>query len=185
MRRKKKGVVNESMKKTKTKKNGKILLLAVLLILIAGAGITTAYRIGRQTSTESSNGIVVEENVSDWNQDLANLSQNQDSGIKIPGYGELSVGAGDTDWKITLANPKDNNCYFKYSITINDDETPIYESDYIEPGKAVTEFKVVLDFVFVLAFVLALVFLFVFVFEFVFAFLSVFTVFEFSVSSCM
>lgn len=142
MKRKKKSVVNESMKTTGSKKNGKLLLLAVLLILIAVAGITTAYRIGRQTSTESSNGIVVEENVSDWNQNLANLSQNHDSGIKIPGYGELSVGAGDTDWKITLANPKDNNCYFKYSITINDAETPIYESDYIKPGKAVTEFKV-------------------------------------------
>ncbi len=130
------------MKTTGSKKNGKLLLLAVLLILIAVAGITTAYRIGRQTSAEPSNGIVVEENVSDWNQNLANLSQNHDSGIKIPGYGELSVGAGDTDWKITLANPKDNNCYFKYSITINDSETPIYESDYIKPGKAVTEFKV-------------------------------------------
>lgn len=130
------------MKTIEKRKNRKILLLAIILILIATVGIATAYRIGRQASTEASNGIVVEGNVSDWNQDLANLSQNQDSGIKIPGYGELSVGAGDTDWKITLANPKDNNCYFKYSITINDDETPIYESDYIEPGKAVTEFKV-------------------------------------------
>ena len=50
--------------------------------------------------------------------------------------------SGETEWKITLANPKDNNCYFKYSITIDDNETPIYESDLIEPGKAVREFEV-------------------------------------------
>ena len=67
--------MNESMKSTGSKKNGKLLLLAVLLILIAVAGITSAYRIGRQTSTESSNGIVVEENVSDWKKDIANRYQ--------------------------------------------------------------------------------------------------------------
>ena len=43
---------------------------------------------------------------------------------------------------ITLANPEENTCYFKYTVTIDDSETPIYESDLIEPGKAVREFEV-------------------------------------------
>ena len=41
-----------------------------------------------------------------------------------------------------MANPEDNECYFKYTITVDDEETPIYESDLIEPGKAVREFEV-------------------------------------------
>ena len=128
--------------KVEKKRNKKIWIFAVVVILVAALGVVFAYKLGQQKSVNNSNGVVVDQNASDWDKDLDNLSGQQDSGIKMPGYGELSVGAGDKTWKITLANPKDNDCYFKYSITINDAETPIYESDYIKPGKAVTEFKV-------------------------------------------
>ena len=60
------------------------------------------------------------------------LSEGQ-TGIKIPGYGDITVPAGESVWNITLANPEDNECYFRYTITIDDEETPIYESDLIEP----------------------------------------------------
>ena len=124
------------------KRSKKIWILIVAVILVMVFGIGFAYKMGQQKSMESSNGVVVDQNASDWDKDLDNLSEEQDAGIKIPGYGELSVGAGDKNWKITLANPKDNDCYFKYSITVDDDENPIYESDYIEPGKAISEFQV-------------------------------------------
>lgn len=123
-------------------RNKKIWILSVAAILIAVFGIVFAYKMGQQKSAENSNGVVVDQNAADWDKDLDSLSGEQDAGIKIPGYGELSVGAGDKNWKITLANPKDNDCYFKYNITIGDDETPIYESAYIEPGKAIREFQV-------------------------------------------
>ena len=128
--------------KVEKKRNKKIWIYAVVVILVAALGVVFAYKLGQQKSVNNSNGVVVDQNASDWDKDLDNLSGQQDSGIKMPGYGELSVGAGDKTWKITLANPKDNDCYFKYSITIGDDETPIYESDYIEPGKAISEFQV-------------------------------------------
>ena len=128
--------------KVEKKRNKKIWIFAVVVILVAALGVVFAYKLGQQKSVNNSNGVVVDQNASDWDKDLDNLSGQQDSGIKMPGYGELSVGAGDKTWKITLANPKDNDCYFKYSITIGDDETPIYESDYIEPGKAISEFQV-------------------------------------------
>lgn len=38
--------------------------------------------------------------------------------------------------------PEGNDCYFKYAVTIDDSDTPIYTSDLIEPGKAITEFEV-------------------------------------------
>ncbi len=122
--------------------NKKKWILAAVIVLAVVFGIVFAYKMGQQESMANSNGVVVDQNASDWDKDLDDLSAKQDTGIKIPGYGELSVGAGDKTWNITLANPKDNDCYFKYSITIGDDETPIYESDYIEPGKAITEFDV-------------------------------------------
>ena len=117
-------------------------IFILVLILVAAVGIVFAYKAGQKKADEKSNGVVVDQDASDWDQDLDSLSGQQDKGIKIPGYGELSVEAGDKNWKITLANPKDNDCYFKYSITIGEDETPIYESDYIEPGKAIREFQV-------------------------------------------
>lgn len=70
------------------------------------------------------------------------LPNQGDQGIKIPGYGNLSVGAGEKKWNITLLNPEGNNCYFKYNITVGEHSDPIYTSDYIEPGKAIKSFKV-------------------------------------------
>ena len=79
-----------------------------------------------------------------WERDRAGRGSRRlgRTGIKIPGYGEITVPAGETTWKITLANPEENTCYFKYTVTIDDSENPIYESDLIEPGKAVREFDV-------------------------------------------
>ena len=84
---------------------------------------------------------MLEEGAEDWDGEMKDMSEGQ-TGIKIPGYGEITVPTGETTWKITLANPEENTCYFKYTVTIDDSETPIYESDLIEPGKAVREFEV-------------------------------------------
>ena len=105
------------------KKRQWIILAAVLVILAAAAGL------------------FLEEGAEDWDGEMKDMSEGQ-TGIKIPGYGEITVPAGETTWKITLANPEENTCYFKYTVTIDDSETPIYESDLIEPGKAVREFEV-------------------------------------------
>ena len=120
-----------------------LYLLCLILAVAAAAGLITSYCLRKDLQAqEKSSGIVIEANASGWNPELPDLSGAQSSGIKIPGYGDITVPADTNTWKITLANPQDNNCYFKYSITIGDDETPIYESDYIEPGKAISEFQV-------------------------------------------
>lgn len=124
------------------KKKKYLIILLIIVVLFLTLGIAfAAYRAGQEKSNINANGVVIDENASEWDKDLENVSGEQ-KGIQIPGYGEITIPAGETNWKITLANPKDNDCYFQYSITIDDDETPIYESDYIEPGKAITEFEV-------------------------------------------
>ncbi len=128
-------------KKISTKK----ILLLLIALLAAISVVFVAYHFGKSSNSaaaESTNGITVADDEVDWDKELNALSGQETNGIKIPGYGELTVAAKDTNWKISLVNPKDNDCYFKYSITIDDSEEPIYESDYIEPGKAITEFEV-------------------------------------------
>ncbi|HIX47668.1 MAG TPA: hypothetical protein H9981_01410 [Candidatus Mediterraneibacter caccavium] len=121
------------------KKRQWIILAAVLVILAAAAGLFLTF--GTRRENPDGKGIVLEEGAEDWDGEMKDMSEGQ-TGIKIPGYGEITVPAGETTWKITLANPEENTCYFKYTVTIDDSETPIYESDLIEPGKAVREFEV-------------------------------------------
>lgn len=121
------------------KKRKWIILAAVLVILAAAAGLFLTF--GTRMENPDGKGIVLEEGAEDWDGEMKDMSEGQ-TGIKIPGYGEITVPAGETTWKITLANPEENTCYFKYTITIDDSENPIYESDLIEPGKAVREFEV-------------------------------------------
>lgn len=131
----------------KAKKTGskKLIIIIIAAVLICIAAMLAAYYFGinsRSETAQSTNGITVDENAVEWDKEVNALSGQETKGIKIPGYGELTVPADDTTWQISLVNPKDNDCYFKYSITIDDSEDPIYESDYIEPGKAITEFEV-------------------------------------------
>lgn len=130
---------------TESKLSTKKVVLILIAVLAAISMLFAAYHFGKNSrfaAAENANGITVAEDEVDWDQDINALSGQETNGIKIPGYGELTVAAKDTNWKISLVNPKDNDCYFKYSITIDDSEEPIYESDYIEPGKAITEFEV-------------------------------------------
>ncbi len=118
----------------------RLIVLAAAAVLVAGiAGI--AFLAGKHQNAQSTVGIIVDEDASEWKKELEDASGGQE-GIKIPGYGEIMVAAGSTIWQITLANPEDNQCYFKYTVTIGEEDTPVYESDWIEPGKAVTEFEV-------------------------------------------
>ena len=121
------------------KKRQWIILAAVLVILAAAAGLFLTF--GTRRENPDGKGIVLEEGAEDWDGEMKDMSEGQ-TGIKIPGYGEITVPTGETTWKITLANPEENTCYFKYTVTIDDSETPIYESDLIEPGKAVREVEV-------------------------------------------
>ena len=116
-------------------KKNKIIALLIVVVIALGGGFF-AY----QKSQQNAGGVVIDKNAQTWNKELQDTSK--DKGIKIPGYGTLSVGAGEKNWRITLLNPEGNDCYFKYSITVDDNKKPLYQSDYIEPGKAIKEFKV-------------------------------------------
>lgn len=117
-----------------------IAFLVILLLLVSGTVGWKISQIQKDSDPSTTTGIMIAENEKDWNQDLEDLSK-EEKGIKIPGYGELTVQNGEKNWNITLANPDSNSCYFRYTITVDGEEQPLYQSDLIEPGKAITEFQ--------------------------------------------
>lgn len=44
---------------------------------------------------------MVSDEAEEWNKELEDTSGGQ-QGIKIPGYGEITVASGETHWNITL-----------------------------------------------------------------------------------
>ncbi len=127
-------------KQTEKKKLIWISLVAVILVATAVI-LWMVFPRGGSSEDRSVAGIRISDEATSWEKELEDTSEGQ-QGIKIPGYGEITVASGETTWNITLLNPEGNECYFQYAITIDEQETPIYESDLIEPGKAITEFQV-------------------------------------------
>lgn len=59
-------------------------------------------------------------------------------GIRIPGYGTLYFAKDETEQQMTLYNPEGNPCYFEFVLYLDEQSEPIYTSDLVEPGKALT-----------------------------------------------
>ena len=61
--------------------------------------------------------------------------------IVVPGYGDLLFTAGQKQIEIILPNPKNNPCYFRYTLLLDDTGEILYQSPLIAPGKAVLEIE--------------------------------------------
>lgn len=107
------------------------VILAVALAAAAGTALWSAQK----------EELAISDEAVAWEKDLKDLA-GENTGIKIPGYTQISIKSGETTWPVTLANPKENNCYFQYAVLIGDSKTPVYESELIEPGKAIRSFTV-------------------------------------------
>ena len=40
---------------------------------------------------------------------------------------------------MTLYNPEENDCYFVFSLYLDEETEPLYTSDYVQPGMAIQE----------------------------------------------
>lgn len=124
-------------------KNTKRTVCAVLGISLAVILAVSFFLFNRKdvTDHDKGRGLVVSNHASDWDKDLEDRS-GESSGIKIPGYGELTIGKDAGKFRMSLVNPEGNPCYFKYTLEIPETSEVLYDSDLIEPGKAITEFAV-------------------------------------------
>ena len=74
---------------------------------------------------------------------MPNGMKNEDpSQIMLPGFGTIEMEAGQRTVEAALVNPEGNPCYFKYSISLEESGEVIYESGWLEPGTAVTEWAI-------------------------------------------
>ena len=115
-----------------------------IVCIILVIGVISLITIRYMTSNPEKNqekGLVLSDDAEVWNKDVEDKSEGKE-GIKIPGYGDITMSAEEDTWKLTLLNPEGNPCYFQYSLEIAETGEEIYQSDLIEPGKAITEFAV-------------------------------------------
>lgn len=86
-----------------------------------------------------------------WQQDTPGLDQaaiayqmpngvkNEDPNrIMMPFFDEIRI-TNQGQGKVALLNPEGNECYFKYTLTLDETGQTVYESGLIKPAMAVTE----------------------------------------------
>ena len=104
------------------------LAVAVVVVL---ALITVAVFVGTLLGNQAEDDPIV-----DYTGGLNNGDAADPSGITLPGYSALTFAANSKKVALELPNPTGNPCYFRYTLTIVETNTEIYQSELIEPAKA-------------------------------------------------
>jgi len=117
------------------------LVIAVFLIAAIGAGAYFAvnYFSKPEEKQPQGGGLVFDPNAKDYTGDDPENKGGEKQGIKIPGYGTVTLPAGKTDVKMVLLNPEGNPCYFTFELVV-DGET-YYKSGLVEPSKCIEDLK--------------------------------------------
>lgn len=68
-------------------------------------------------------------------------SADKNADIQIPYYSDIYMEGGTDSIDMMLVNPKENECYFAYTFILSETGQEIYQSDLIEPGRALEEVK--------------------------------------------
>lgn len=111
----------------------KILIPILLLCLLAGGGI--AFYMMQQGKPKLDQSAIAYQ--------MPNGIKNEDpSQIMLPGFGTIQMDSGSHTVNAALVNPEGNPCYFKYKISLADTGEKLYESGWLEPGTAVTEWQI-------------------------------------------
>lgn len=112
--------------------------VVILLIAAVGAGIAVGMNWNSHQDREKSVS-AVDSTAEEWTgiKETYTGEKNTDT-IDIPGFDTMNLKAGSTGQSVNLFNPEQNNCYFKMSILLSDG-TVLWESDLVEPGRAIYE----------------------------------------------
>lgn len=128
------------MKKNQTTKILLILTSVMTAIAVGLAVVIILLQSAEPASISLNGGLSFEENTTSW--DDSSMAQNDDqSGIRIPGYGDLLFPANTDLVPLTLYNPKENDCSFVFELYLNNSGTPFYSTGKIPPGQAVEEIR--------------------------------------------
>ena len=89
--------------------------------------------------SQPENSVDLDPNAGTWEGSKPEDKGGASQGIKIPGYPSITIAADSKNVTMALLNPEGNPCYFKFEIVLKDTDETIFESKYVEPGKAITD----------------------------------------------
>ena len=132
--------------KTITLKASHIVIIAVVLVAAIGVG---AYFIVSNMNKPDANisngdtplggiGFKLAEGQEEYTGQ-APENKGGTPGIKIPGYGTVTLPGNTTDVRMVLLNPEGNPCYFVFELVIGD--VSYFKSDFVEPSKFIQDLK--------------------------------------------
>ncbi|SHH57258.1 hypothetical protein SAMN02745196_00821 [Clostridium collagenovorans DSM 3089] len=119
----------------------KTILIVVLAVGLVGSGIFVGmnwnYWFGDKHVTAD-----VYDNAEDYtgDKDTYTGKKNTDT-IDIPGFDTMNFKVDTVEQSVNLYNPKENTCYFKMTIILNDG-TRLWESKLVEPNKAIYDITI-------------------------------------------
>lgn len=83
----------------------------------------------------------IDPSIKDYVSSLQRPANLDDTQIAIPGFGTWKMVADTDVIEAELYNPKDNPCYFKYTILLSESNKVVYQSKLIPPGKGIQNLK--------------------------------------------
>lgn len=114
------------------KKRNAVICGLIALLLLAVIAVC-AVLLNR--TEQSAGGMKLEKNTVSWEQEMK--SANEAADIQIPYYSDIYMQGGSDEIEMYLVNPKENDCYFTYTLILKESGEQIYQSGLIEPGQAV------------------------------------------------
>lgn len=126
--------------KQQSKSHAKIIIISLLSVIaiLAGTVITTGFVLKNSSTDNQTNqqGVVFDSNASAYEETVANDS-NDTTGIKVPGYADITALSGTTEFPITLLNPEGNPCNFKFTLSLAETGEKLYTTGLVKPGDAI------------------------------------------------
>lgn len=116
------------------KKRTSIILAMAALAVAAVALCCVMFSMSSGQTKDPSSGVVLDKNAVEF--DTGDTLSVDPLRIRFPGYNDITLRQSDTDIPIVLTNPKGNPCLFQFNVTLDDSQTAVLDSDWVEPGKA-------------------------------------------------
>lgn len=126
--------------KKESKKITAVLIAAIIVLVGLSATIIICLCVSQSQSREEvSNlgGVVFDNNASHYEETVEDKSGGE-TGIKIPGYPDITVPSDSDSIPITLLNPEGNPCNFKFTLELEETGETLYTTDYVKPGDAIS-----------------------------------------------
>lgn len=124
-------------------KNLKVLVIVLIAVIaiFAAVGITMGVLLMNNNSSQTQDtakqqGVVFDSDASHYEQEVSN-ADGAEQGIKIPGYPDMTISSESTDFPITLLNPEENPCNFKFTLSLLETGETLCTTDLVKPGDAI------------------------------------------------